>query len=275
MLSDFVSSFFFQHENFSYLQRKSRIFIYSVCSHCIKCKCSQDCWLLYAWTSSSLRMITAGGKSQGIGYQMWIKIWLGYPSCACYFFPYFKYTTISIVPSISSLIKRVLWCHESLFSLTSIGDFPQFTVLLTFSYNCTCCLHSFMYLPVISHYFDSDIIIKRQFYLWSNQSKLCKCIWCACTQHSKQGIFSIVFHIWLLKHGKLCNFVYAWILTCIHTHCLFQWTSEEPTSLSWFSYLSFFYELWSVWSQFLSSFKVMFRLLMKLFFFLSNRLTLI
>ena len=127
---------------------------------------------------------------------------------------------------------------------------------------------AFMYLPVISHYFDSDIIIKRQFYLWSNQSKLCKCIWCACTQHSKQGIFSIVFHIWLLKHGKLCNFVYAWILTCIHTHCLFQWTSEEPTSLSWFSYLSFFYELWSVWSQFLSSFKVMFRLLMKLFFFL-------
>ena len=143
MLSDFVSSSFFQHENFSYLQRKSRLFIYSVCSHCIKCKCSQDCWLLYAWTSSSLRMITAGRKSQGIGYQMWIKIWLGYPSCACYFFPYFKYTTISIVSSISSLIKRVLWCHESLFSLTSIGDFPQFTVLLTFSCNCTCCPHSF------------------------------------------------------------------------------------------------------------------------------------
>lgn len=143
MLSDFVSSFFFQHENFSYLKRQVRIFMYSVCSHCIKCKCIQDCWLLYEWTSSSLRMTTAGGKSQGIGYQMLMKIWLGYPSYACYFCPYFKYTTISIVPIISSLIKRVLWYHESLFILISIGDFPQFTVLLIFSYNCTCCLHSF------------------------------------------------------------------------------------------------------------------------------------
>lgn len=78
-----------------------------------------------------------------------------------------------------------------------------------------------MYLPVMTaYYFDSDIIFKRQFYTWSNQSKLCKCIWCACTQHSKQRIFSIVSHIWLLKHGKLCNFVYAWILTCIHTQTL-------------------------------------------------------
>lgn len=85
--------------------------------------------------------------------------------------------------------------------------------------NWTCCLHSF-HVFVISHYFDSDIIIKRQFYLWSSQSKLCKCIWCACTQNSKQGIFSIVSHIWLPKHGKLCKFVYAWIFTCIHTQTL-------------------------------------------------------
>ena len=134
LLSDCFSSFLPAWE-FCYLQSQSRIFIYNICSHLIKCKCIQDCWLLYEWTSSSWRMTTVGGKNQGICYQMWIKIWLGYPSCVCYFCPCFKYTTISIVPSISLLIKRVLWCHESLFSLTSIGDVPWYTVLLTFSYN--------------------------------------------------------------------------------------------------------------------------------------------
>lgn len=76
---------------------------------------------------------------------MRLKLWPGDTSCAHCFCPASNCISTSIVPSMSSVVKSILWGHGALPSLTSLGDFPHFPVLLTFSYNCTCCLclHSF------------------------------------------------------------------------------------------------------------------------------------
>lgn len=76
---------------------------------------------------------------------MRLKLWPGDTSCAHCFCPASNCISTSIVLSMSSVVKSILWGHGALPSLTSLGDFPHFPVLLTFSYNCTCCLclHSF------------------------------------------------------------------------------------------------------------------------------------
>lgn len=170
-------------------------------------------------------------------------------SFLCGFCPYFKYNSTSIVPSISFFIKRVLCCHRSLFSLTSIGDFPHLTVLLTFSYNCTCylCLHSFQVLAYCDCLLFLTILIQTYWSLKDNftvgtirvnyesESDMDTLN----IQNKEFPALSIISGCW-----NMTNFVTLYMHECPHTftstHYLFQWTSEEPTPLSWFSYLSFF-----------------------------------
>lgn len=139
--------------------------------------------------------------------------------------------------------------------------------------NWTCCLQSS---HVFACYFS---LFWFRHYHWDNFTfEAVRVNYASVSDVHAPNIQSKEFSALSLISGcwNMANFVNLYMHEYLHAftskHCLFQWTSEEPTSLSWFSYLSFFSELWSVWSQFLSSFKVMFRLPMKLFFFLTDLL---
>lgn len=167
-----------------------------------------------------------------------------------------RITQLSLYLVYLPFIKSVLRCHGHVFSLISIGNVSHLPVPLTFSCNCTCCLclHSFQVFAYCDCPSFLTILIQTYWslkdnFLWNIQNILCKCTWHGYTQHSKQGISSILFHIWLLKHDK---FLYAWRPTYIHTHTLSLSIDFWRLDTSFLIFL-FVFLLW-LWSLYLHFF---------------------
>lgn len=182
-----------------------------------------------------------------------------------------RITQLSLYLVYLPFIKSVLRCHGHVFSLISIGNVSHLPVPLTFSCNCTCCLclHSFQVFAYCDCPSFLTILIQTYWslkdnFLWNIQNILCKCTWHGYTQHSKQGISSILFHIWLLKHDKFFICMKAHIHSHPHT-ISFNWLLKTRHLFPDFLICLSFMTVVPV-SPFLSSFKVMFLLLMKHFF---------